>query len=251
MLAAFVLTVVLAPATNQPIITPAEAKDHVGQNVVVKGWVVQINESENGDALLLNFGALYPDQVFSAVIHDRSFSSFPDARSWTHKLISVQGKIQLYKGQGKPEIILQRQDQVRVDPDPLPPQDALPEKAIDGAGGGTARGDIAPVMGFDSPPSPIKSPRPQYPQEAFINKIEGTVLVEILIDSQGRVAKARVVQSVPLLDAAALQTVYGWEFVPAMKHGKPVPTLAHIPVTFRISSKAPEHRKQRPPKDSG
>jgi hypothetical protein len=37
-----------------------------------------------------------------------------------------------------------------------------------------------------------------------------------------------------MLDAAALQTVYQWLFTPAMKHGKPVPTLAHIPVAFRI-----------------
>ena len=60
------------------------------------------------------------------------------------------------------------------------------------------------------------------------------MLVEILIDAQGRVARARVVQSVPLLDAAALQTVYQWLFMPAMKHGRPVATLAHIPVAFRI-----------------
>jgi protein TonB len=107
----------------------------------------------------------------------------------------------------------------------------VPGGVLGGMLGGTGTG---PVMDYDSPPRPIKSPRPQYPQEAFIKKIEGTVLVEILIDAQGRVARARVVQSVPMLDAAALQTVYQWLFTPAMKHGKPVPTLAHIPVAFRI-----------------
>jgi periplasmic protein TonB len=107
----------------------------------------------------------------------------------------------------------------------------VPGGVLGGTLGGTGTG---PVMDYDSPPRPIKSPRPQYPQEAFIKKIEGTVLVEILIDAQGRVARARVVQSVPMLDAAALQTVYQWLFTPAMKHGKPVPTLAHIPVAFRI-----------------
>jgi protein TonB len=107
----------------------------------------------------------------------------------------------------------------------------VPGGVLGGVLGGTGTG---PVMDYDSPPRPIKSPRPQYPQEAFIKKIEGTVLVEILIDSQGHVARARVVQSVPLLDAAALQTVYQWVFMPAVKHGRPVPTLAHIPVAFRI-----------------
>jgi protein TonB len=107
----------------------------------------------------------------------------------------------------------------------------VPGGVLGGVLGGTGTG---PVMDYDSPPRPIKSPRPQYPQEAFIKKVEGTVLVEILIDSEGRVARARVVQSVPLLDAAALQTVYQWVFMPAMKHGRPVATLAHIPVAFRI-----------------
>jgi len=107
----------------------------------------------------------------------------------------------------------------------------VPGGVLGGVLGGTGTG---PVMDYDTPPRPIKSPRPQYPQEAFIKKIEGTVLVEILIDAQGRVSRARVVQSVPLLDAAALQTVYQWVFMPAIKHGRPVATMAHIPVAFRI-----------------
>jgi|GEM_PF-530095 protein TonB len=107
----------------------------------------------------------------------------------------------------------------------------VPGGVLGGMLGGTGTG---PVMDYDTPPRPIKSPRPQYPQEAFIKKIEGTVLVEILIDAQGNVSRAKVVQSVPLLDAAALQTVYQWKFMPAVKHGRPVPTLAHIPVAFRI-----------------
>jgi protein TonB len=107
----------------------------------------------------------------------------------------------------------------------------VPGGVLGGVLGGTGTG---PVMDYDAPPRPIKQTRPQYPQEAFVKKIEGTVLVEILIDSQGRVVRARVIQSVPLLDAAALQTVYQWVFQPAVKHGRPVATIAHIPVTFRI-----------------
>jgi len=107
----------------------------------------------------------------------------------------------------------------------------VPGGVLGGVLGGTGTG---PVMDYDSPPRPIKITRPQYPQEAFVKKVEGTVVVEILIDSQGRVVRARVIQSVPLLDAAALQTVYQWIFQPAIKHGRPVPTIAHAPVAFRI-----------------
>jgi protein TonB len=107
----------------------------------------------------------------------------------------------------------------------------VPGGVLGGVLGGTGTG---PVMDYDAPPRPIKITRPQYPQEAFVKKVEGTVVVEILIDSQGRVVRARVIQSVPLLDAAALQTVYQWVFQPAVKHGRPVPTIAHAPVAFRI-----------------
>lgn len=102
---------------------------------------------------------------------------------------------------------------------------------LGGVLGGTGTG---PVLDYDAPPRPIKITRPQYPQEAFIKKVEGTVVVEILIDASGRVVRARVLQSVPLLDAAALQTVYQWVFQPAVKHGRPVATIAQAPVAFRI-----------------
>lgn len=100
--------------------------------------------------------------------------------------------------------------------------------------GGVIGGTGSIVLDYDSPPKPIKLTKPQYPQDAFVKKVEGTVVVEIVIDITGRVVYARVVQSIPLLDAAAVQTVYQWRFQPAVKHGRPVPTKATAPVTFRI-----------------
>jgi protein TonB len=107
----------------------------------------------------------------------------------------------------------------------------VPGGVLGGVLGGTGTG---PVLDYDAAPRPIKMTKPVYPQEAFIKKIEGTVELEILIDSQGRVVRARVIRSVPLLDAAALQCVYQWVFQPAMKRGRPVPTIARAPVNFRI-----------------
>jgi protein TonB len=107
----------------------------------------------------------------------------------------------------------------------------VPGGVVGGCVGCTGNG---PVMDYDAPPKAIKLTKPVYPQEAFVKKIEGTVLVEILIDSSGRVIRARVMQSIPLLDAAAIQTVHQWVFQPAVKHGRPVATIAQAPVTFRI-----------------
>lgn len=107
----------------------------------------------------------------------------------------------------------------------------VPGGVLGGVIGGTGDG---PVMDYDQPPRPIKITQPKYPPDAFVKKIEGTVEVEILIDSSGRVAKAKVLRSIPLLDSAALQTVYQWVFSPAIKNGRPVATIASAPVTFRI-----------------
>jgi protein TonB len=107
----------------------------------------------------------------------------------------------------------------------------VPGGVIGGVIGGTGDG---PVLDYDQPPRPIKITKPQYPQEAFVKKIEGVVEVEILIDSGGYVTRARVIQSIPALDQAALQTVHQWRFSPAIKNGHPVATIARAPVTFRI-----------------
>jgi protein TonB len=107
----------------------------------------------------------------------------------------------------------------------------VPGGVLGGVVGGTGDG---PVLDYDQAPRPIKITRPQYPQEAFVKKIEGMVELEILIDSTGRVVRARVVKSIPLLDAAAIQTVQQWIFSPAIKNGRPVATIATAPVTFRI-----------------
>ena len=107
----------------------------------------------------------------------------------------------------------------------------VPGGVIGGVLGGTGTG---PILDYDQPPRIVKQTKPQYPQEAFIKKIEGTVTVEIVIDASGRVVSARVLRSVPLLDQAAVQTVYQWIFQPAVKHGRPVATIALAPVNFRI-----------------
>lgn len=86
----------------------------------------------------------------------------------------------------------------------------------------------------DVPPKPLRITRPKYPKAAFAKRIQGAVVVEFQIDVQGRVARARVVESIPDLDAAALACVSKWRFKPAQKEGKPVATFARVPILFRI-----------------
>lgn len=97
-------------------------------------------------------------------------------------------------------------------------------------GGSTA------ATGDNRPPKARKITRPEYSKRAFDAGVEGTVLVELIIDTAGYVDCARVLTSMPGtgLDAEALKTTYEWRFEPAVKNGRPVPTVAHAPVNFRI-----------------
>lgn len=107
----------------------------------------------------------------------------------------------------------------------------LPGGIAGGVPGGTG---TSPVFDYDAPPRLVRQTRPRYPQEAFVKKVEGTVVLEILIDASGRVSRTRVIESIPLLDAAARDTVSAWLFWPAIKRGHPVPAIGHAPVRFLI-----------------
>jgi TonB family protein len=91
-----------------------------------------------------------------------------------------------------------------------------------------------PVMDFDRPPKILKQTQPRFSQEAFVKKIEGVVLVQLTIDADGRVVAARVLRSIPALDAQAISCVKEWIFSPAIKNGRPVKTVANANVTFRV-----------------
>ena len=90
----------------------------------------------------------------------------------------------------------------------------------------------AQLAASDFPDEPDKAMASAH--EAFVKKVEGTVVVQILIDQHGRVAEARVVRSIPMLDEAALIAVRTWVFIPAFRGGQPVASIAMAPVTFRI-----------------
>lgn len=109
----------------------------------------------------------------------------------------------------------------------------VPGGVVGGVIGGTGTGPV-PVYDYDRAPRLLNPSKPKYPPDAFVRKVEGVVIVEFVIDSTGRVVRARIVQSIPLLDAAALETVRAWVFSPAMKRGQAVATAAQAPVTFRI-----------------
>ena len=82
------------------------------------------------------------------------------------------------------------------------------------------------------PPNRVAQVAPLYPPDAAATKIQGVVIVEIVVDETGRVADARVLRSIPLLDEAALASVKQWRYEPTVVDGKPVQVRMTVTVNF-------------------
>jgi protein TonB len=92
-----------------------------------------------------------------------------------------------------------------------------------------------PAFAESTNPQLVDGSMPAYTDAARSNGIEGIVIVEALVDEQGRVFAADVVQSVsPELDALTLEAVKTWKFTPATENGKAIMKVVRIPVNFNL-----------------
>jgi len=89
------------------------------------------------------------------------------------------------------------------------------------------------VGGSIANPTKTKNVLPVYPAVAKSARVGGTVLVEATIGPDGKVADARVVRSVPLLDQAALDAVRQWEYAPTRVRGTAVPVIITVAINFQ------------------
>jgi periplasmic protein TonB len=103
-----------------------------------------------------------------------------------------------------------------------------------GSGGGFGGGAFR-IGGGVSAPSVLSKVEPEYSEEARKAKWQGTVVLRLVVDDQGRPQQLQVVRSLGLgLDQKAIEAVEKWRFKPGMKDGKPVPVVATIEVNFRL-----------------
>lgn len=93
-----------------------------------------------------------------------------------------------------------------------------------------------PVPRVD-PPTIIKRVEPEYPDNARRARIAGVVVVKATIGTDGKVSAAAVVQSIPLLDDAALAAVRQWEYEPRVIDGVAHPLTMKTRVVFTLHDK--------------
>lgn len=124
--------------------------------------------------------------------------------------------------------------------------EGVPGGVEEGVPGGIVGGVIEPAekepvsrthvrAGIDvKEPRKLKNVAPAYPEVAARGKIEGVVLLEVSIRPDGRVDDVRILRSIPLLDAAAVDAARQWVFTPTLLGGVPVSVTMTVTVRFSL-----------------
>jgi periplasmic protein TonB len=84
----------------------------------------------------------------------------------------------------------------------------------------------------------LHNPPPVYPESAQEKGWEGTVVLSVLVQPDGKAKTVEVKESSgrKILDQAALQTVQRWTFVPAYKGQTAIEGWVEVPIDFRLGS---------------
>ena len=76
---------------------------------------------------------------------------------------------------------------------------------------------------------------PEYSEEARKARYQGSVMIALEVDSEGRPRNIRVIRSLGMgLDERALEAVARWRFKPGVLNGRPVSAPVSIEVSFRL-----------------
>ena len=117
---------------------------------------------------------------------------------------------------------------------------------VGGTLGGTGLGPPPPPPPRPAPSEPlrvggeVKAPvaifklAPEYPALARDARIQGNVTIDAVIDKNGNVSQAHVVDGPPLLIAGALEAVKQWKFQPTYLNGVPWPLEMNLVVSFHF-----------------
>jgi TonB family protein len=101
--------------------------------------------------------------------------------------------------------------------------------------------DDAPlrVGGDVQAPVVVEKVEPSYTEEGRKANINGIVIIEAVIGSDGVVKKTSVLKPLPFgLDQAAIDAVKQWKFKPGTLNGEPVDVIFNLVVNFRLDKTA-------------
>lgn len=103
-----------------------------------------------------------------------------------------------------------------------------------GTGGGTGGGPYRPGAGI-SPPAIGYEVKPVYTEEARRRRVEGDVVLEVIVLADGTIGTVRVLRGLGYgLDETAVRAMREWRFHPAQRHGEPVDVVVEVAMEFRL-----------------
>lgn len=96
---------------------------------------------------------------------------------------------------------------------------------------------VRAAAGVRAKPNYLRNPEPPYPAVARRRRQQGTVLLAVKVSAEGWATRVELKQTsgYPVLDAAALEAVPGWEFEPARLGSVKVDSEIEVPVRFQLS----------------
>jgi len=112
-----------------------------------------------------------------------------------------------------------------------------PSETLRAGTAGVRRGDLVAAGPGVTLPKLLHPLEPRYPLLATRLKLEGRVLIRALVDENGRVTRAEVVEGDPSklgFDQAALEAAQKALYQPATKGGVPVKIWVELPVSFKL-----------------
>lgn len=101
----------------------------------------------------------------------------------------------------------------------------------------TPQGSSPPTVrvgGDVKPPVKTRNVAPVYPPAAKQSHIQGVVVLDATIGTDGKVKDVKVLRSVKALDAAAMDAVRAWEFKPTIINGQAVQVIITTSVIFTL-----------------
>ena len=75
---------------------------------------------------------------------------------------------------------------------------------------------------------------PEYPSQARAQRAQGTIVLQALIGTDGRVKDLRAISGPPVLQKSAIDAVRRWRYRPYLLNGSPVEVMTTINVIFSV-----------------
>ncbi len=197
--------------------------DNLAKTVGAEAKILRVEVQESPDTPRVEkTGAKQhlPVLVASADVESLGLKAWP-----ANMLISREGKVLSFDAGRATEAallaLLQHAASTDATPAPLPTWGVTEPRH-----GPRVRGEV-------TPPDLIYKVDPGYTQEAQKAKISGTVMLSILVGTDGKVSDIHVLEQLePGLDARAITAVSKWRFKPAMRGATPVAFRARAGVSF-------------------